>query len=68
MAVNSIFKLINNKQFKCALLEAEKTIYLAAYAHTSQNQAATARLLGVARGTAITKLKGFLSNYVETTQ
>lgn len=43
--------------YKEALETAEKKIYLAAYNSTGGNQAATARLFGVSRGTVIKKLK-----------
>jgi transcriptional regulator with PAS, ATPase and Fis domain len=52
--------LINEKQFEQALIEAEKYIYLAAYEHSGRNQSATARILGVSRGTVIAKLKEYL--------
>jgi DNA-binding protein Fis len=52
-----INKLLNNKQFKQALDEAEKEIYLAALKHAGNNQVQTAKLLGVARGTLIKRLK-----------
>ena len=52
-------KYINSKQFKEALHWAEKEVYLHAYAFTNGNQSATAKLLNVARGTVINKLKQF---------
>jgi len=55
-------QLLNTKQFKQALEHAEREIYLKAHGYTGFNQAATARLLGVARGTVITKLRQFHSN------
>jgi len=58
--MHNIQKLINAKQFRQALIEAEKHIYLAAHEHSGRNQSATARLLGVARGTVISKLSRFL--------
>ena len=49
--------LLNNKLFKEALDSAEKEIYSAAYEYTGHNQVKTAKLLGVARGTLISRLK-----------
>lgn len=43
--------------FSQALEKAEKDIYMRAYQYHKQNQSATARSLGVARGTFITKMK-----------
>lgn len=51
--------MINNKLFKQALSSVEKEIYMAAYKYTGENQSETARLLGVARGTLISKLKAW---------
>ena len=50
-------RLLNTKQFKEALDTAEKEIYLAAYKYTGENQVRTAKLLEVARGTLISRLK-----------
>lgn len=47
-------KLIN---FEAALEKAERDIYVKAYQYYKQNQSATAKALGVARGTFITKMK-----------
>lgn len=58
--MHHIVKLLNTKQFKEALQESEKAIYLAAYKFTGGNQSQTAKLLGVARGTVITKLRQFV--------
>ncbi len=52
-----IQRLINNGQFEQALRYAEELIYQKAYEHSGNNQSLTARLLGVSRGTVITKLK-----------
>ena len=52
-----VVRLLNMKQFADALDSAEKEIYLAAYKHAGWNQAETARLLGISRGTVIRKLK-----------
>jgi DNA-binding NtrC family response regulator len=60
--MKSVQKLINTKQFEQALEEAERHVYLAAYIHSGQNQSETARLLGVARGTVISKLSKYLGN------
>ncbi len=54
-----VVRCLNNKQFKEALWNAEKEIYLAAYRYTGGNQSRTASLLGVARGTLISKVKQF---------
>ena len=58
--MNKYVNLLNNKQFKEALEYSEKQVYLQAYRYSGNNQSATARLLGVARGTVIAKLKGIL--------
>lgn len=55
--MNKIIQLLNTQQYKDALKSVEKEIYLSAYNFTGGNQAATARLLGVARGTFLTKMK-----------
>lgn len=55
--MKSVINLINTMQFKQALEEAEKKIYMTAYRHTNCNQSKTARLLGVSRGTLISKIK-----------
>lgn len=52
-------KLLNNKLFKNALEQAEKDVYTAAYVYAGGNQSKTANLIGVARGTAIYKLKQY---------
>jgi len=52
-------QLINTKQFALALEAAEKEVYLAAYKYAGGNQSLSARLLGVARGTLISKMKKF---------
>lgn len=57
----SIQQLLNTKQFKKALAASERAIYLGALAHCGGNQAATARVLGVARGTVIAKLRQYQS-------
>jgi DNA-binding NtrC family response regulator len=57
MRMYIIQKLIDNKQFKWALDAAEKEIFLAAYHETRNNQSAAAELLGVSRGTFISRLK-----------
>ncbi len=54
---HTIKMLLSHKMFKAALQSAEQEIYRAAYEHAGQNQALTARLLGVARGTLIGRLK-----------
>lgn len=59
--MKNITNLINNKKFREALATAEEEIYKAAYIYSGHNQSETARLLGVARGTVITKLKSFRS-------
>ena len=51
--------LLNTLQFKEALENAEKEVYLAAYKYAGGNQSRTAKLLGVARGTLISKVKQF---------
>ncbi len=56
--MNNLRRLINTGQFELALKEAESLIYLAAFTAARRNQSETARLLGVARGTVISKLKG----------
>lgn len=55
--MNNTIRLLNNKQFKQALESAEREIYLLAYEYTRNNQLATSKLLGVSRGTLISKLK-----------
>lgn len=55
--MNTLLKLLNTLQFKEALENAEKEIYLAAYTHVKNNQSEAAKLLGVARGTFIRRLK-----------
>ena len=55
--MKDITRLINNKLFKQALDSAEKEIFLAAYTYTGHNQVQTAKLLDVARGTLISRLK-----------
>lgn len=57
--MNNIIHLLNTFRFNEALNEAEKTIYLAAYKYAGGNQSRTAKLLGVARGTLISKVKQF---------
>lgn len=57
--MRKIIHLLNGKLFKEALFEAEKEIYLAAYYYAGQNQTHAAKLLGVARGTFIRKMKGY---------
>jgi DNA-binding protein Fis len=52
-------KLLNTKQFFEALKQAEKDVYLSAYAYAGGNQSRVASLVGVARGTAIYKLKTY---------
>lgn len=47
----------NKMNFAAALEKAEKDIYLKAYKYYKHNQTATAKALGVARGTFITKMK-----------
>ena len=46
-----------SKDFAQALENAEKQIYLQAYKYCNKNQSATAKALGVARGTFLTKMK-----------
>jgi DNA-binding NtrC family response regulator len=43
--------------FSAALEKAERDIYVKAYKIHKQNQTATAKALGVARGTFLTKMK-----------
>lgn len=57
--MRNIIQLLNTLQFKEALENAEKEVYLAAYKFTGGNQSRTAKLLGVARGTLISKVKQF---------
>ncbi len=57
--MNNIQRLLNNKKYKEALYLAEKTVYLAAYEYTGRNQVRTAKMLGVARGTLINRLKKY---------
>lgn len=57
--MRNINKLLNTLQFKAALENAEKEVYLAAYKYTGGNQSRTAKLLGVARGTLISKVRKF---------
>ena len=49
--------LLNTMQYKEALAHAEKETFINAYKYTGFNQSATAKLMGVSRGTAIYKLK-----------
>lgn len=58
--MRNVINLLNNKLFKQALEDAEKEIFLQALAYCKNNQSKTARLLGVARGTLISKLKRML--------
>ncbi len=55
--MNMFNKLLNNKLFKEALNTAEIEVFLAAYKYTGCNQVQTAKLLGIARGTLINRLK-----------
>ncbi len=55
--MRNINNLLNTKQFKEALSEAEKEVYTAAYKYTGGNQSLTAKLLGVSRGTFISRMK-----------
>lgn len=64
--MREINNLLNSLQFKGALETAEKEIYLAAFKHAKYNQSRTAKLLGVARGTLINKVKQF--NLVKTVE
>ena len=57
--MRNITRLLNTNQFKEALELAEKEIYTAAYRHTGGNQSRAAKLLGVARGTLISKATRF---------
>ncbi len=57
--MRNIIQLLNTLQFKEALENAEKEVYLAAYKYAGGNQSRTAKLLGVARGTLISKVKQF---------
>ena len=50
-------QLVNTNQFKQAWEAAEQEIYKRAYQYSGCNQHSTAKLLGVSRGTAITKLR-----------
>jgi DNA-binding protein Fis len=43
--------------FSAALEKAERDIYVKAYKYHKQNQTLTAKSLGVARGTFLTKMK-----------
>lgn len=54
--MNEITRLINNKQFKQALERVTAEIYIAAYQYSGYNQVATAKLLGISRGTLRTRL------------
>lgn len=47
----------SNKNFAAALEKAERDIYVKAYKYHKQNQTLTAKSLGVARGTFLTKMK-----------
>ncbi len=55
--LSGIMHLLNTLQFKEALETAEKEIYLAALNHAKNNQVQASKLLGVARGTLINRLK-----------
>ncbi len=57
--MNNLDMLMQQKMYKVALCESEKHIYQTAYKESGHNQAKTARLLGVARGTLISKLKNW---------
>ena len=57
--MKNIIQLLNTLQFKKALENAEKEVYLAAYKYAGGNQTRTAKLLGVARGTLISKVRKF---------
>ena len=59
--MNNVLRMLNTKQFKEALHEAEKQVILAAFNHAGGNQAKTARLLGVSRGTLINRFKSWKS-------
>ncbi len=55
--MNNYRFLLNNKMFKRALEAAEKEVYFKAFEYTNYNQSATAELLGISRGTFISKMK-----------
>lgn len=57
--MRNVLQLLNTLQFEQALEAAEKEIYLAAYKYAGGNQSATAKLLGVARGTLISKVRQY---------
>lgn len=54
MMIGSSKKFVS---FAEALEKAEKDVYFKAYKYYKQNQSTTAKALGVARGTFITKMK-----------
>lgn len=49
--------LLKHNMYKAALKSSEQAIFMAAYGHANQNQVRTAKLLGVSRGTLISRLK-----------
>lgn len=57
--MRNVTQLLNGLNFKDALVSAEKEVYLAAYQFAGGNQSKAAKLLGVSRGTLISKAKEF---------
>jgi DNA-binding NtrC family response regulator len=58
--MKTVNRMMNLKQFKEALWEAERLIYRTAYEHAKCNQSEAARTLGVSRTTFINKMKEYL--------
>lgn len=59
-SLGNVLNKINNREFDKALTEAEKYIYMTAFHENRFNQSATAKALGVSRGTFRTKLSRYL--------
>lgn len=56
-SLSTIESLLVHKMYRAALQSSEQAIFLSAYEHAKKNQVQTAKLLGVSRGTLISRLK-----------
>jgi len=63
--MNKFYQLLNKKQFKEALDEAEKEVYLKAFEYSKGNKSEAARLLRISRGTLMKKLDRCLNGLYE---
>lgn len=63
--MNKFYQLLNKKQFKEALDEAEKEVYIKAIEYSKGNKSEAARLLQVSRGTFMKKLDLCLTGLYE---